>query len=98
VLDNGVTSSEYWKILDADEQLQWAVFQYVGAASAAGQSYTGALLVTPSGEWPTDPSANSRMEAALAQAQIQSWEMYMVREHPPRTEFMLLVVLAALIR
>ena len=41
VLDNGVTSSEYWRILDCADDLSWAVFYYSGAASAAGTSYRG---------------------------------------------------------
>lgn len=41
VLDNGVTSNELWRILDADDDLRFAVFYYSGAASAAGLSYQG---------------------------------------------------------
>lgn len=37
VLDNGVTSLEFWRIVDVAEDLSWAVFYYSGAASAAGQ-------------------------------------------------------------
>eukprot|EP01041_Mallomonas_annulata_P003646 gene3646-7273_t len=40
---------EFWRILDCAEDLSWAVFYYTGAASAAGTSYTGALVVSPDG-------------------------------------------------
>lgn len=52
VLDNGVISSEFWRIVDATDDLSWALFFYAGAASAAGQAYTGAVLATPDGAWP----------------------------------------------
>lgn len=47
VLDNGVTSNEFWRIADVAEDLSWAVFYYAGAASAAGQAYSGAVFCTP---------------------------------------------------
>jgi hypothetical protein len=50
VLDNGVLSAERWTILDCDEDLQWAIFHYVGCAAAAGTSYSGSLVVTPTGQ------------------------------------------------
>lgn len=43
VLDNGVVSSEYWRILDCADDLSWGVFYYAGAASAAGTSYRGTI-------------------------------------------------------
>ena len=71
VLDNGVASNEFWRLLDCADDLSWAgmivlfcllpsarichyviisiVLYYAGAASAAGTSYTGSLLVTPTG-------------------------------------------------
>lgn len=52
VLDNGVTSNEFWRILDCEEGLDWCVFYYSGAASRAGLSYSGAILASKSGEWP----------------------------------------------
>jgi hypothetical protein len=36
VLDNGVTSDEFWTIVAADDDLKWIVFHYAGAASAVG--------------------------------------------------------------
>ncbi|CAI5949202.1 unnamed protein product, partial [Closterium sp. NIES-65] len=52
VLDNGVISEESWRIVDVTDDFQWALFYYSGAARAAGQSYTGAVLVSKDGEWP----------------------------------------------
>jgi len=79
VLDNGVVSSEFWRILDCAEDLEWAVFYYGGAAAAAGTSYTGALLVTADGNWPKMNSATSeRIRAALALGNIAMWELYEV--------------------
>lgn len=52
VLDNGVTSNEFWRILDCEDGLDWCVFYYSGAASRAGLSYSGAILASKSGDWP----------------------------------------------
>jgi hypothetical protein len=80
VLDNGVVSNEFWRILDCADDLSWAVFYYSGAASAAGTSYTGALIVTPDGNWPEMNNENSkRIERALLSAEITMWELYEVR-------------------
>ena len=77
VLDNGVTSNEYWRIVDVREDLSWAVFYYTGAASAAGQSYSGAVFVTADGQWPEEDEI-PRVEQALAKCGIKFWEMYEV--------------------
>ena len=45
-------SSEFWRIVDCTDDLSWALFFYAGAASVAGQAYTGAVLATPDGQWP----------------------------------------------
>ena len=45
VLDNGVTSSEFWRIADCADDLSWALFYYAGAASVVGLTYRGAVLV-----------------------------------------------------
>ena len=37
VLDNGVTSDEFWTIVGAADDLSWVVFHYAGAAGAVGQ-------------------------------------------------------------
>ena len=55
VLDNGVLSNEFWRILDVSDDLGWAVLYYSGAASAAGTSYAGALVCTRDGAWPQMP-------------------------------------------
>lgn len=79
VLDNGVVSSEFWRILDCADDLSWAVFYYAGAAAAAGTSYTGALIVSPDGNWPLmSESTYERIERALDRAGIKMWEVYEV--------------------
>ena len=75
VLDNGVTSLEKWTILDCDDALEWCVFYYRGAASAAGMSYTGAVLGSRTGEWPGDAKGVGRIEEALGRAGIKMWEL-----------------------
>jgi hypothetical protein len=37
VLDNGVTSNEFWTIGGIADDLSWIVFHYAGAAAAVGQ-------------------------------------------------------------
>lgn len=49
------------------DDLSWALFAYSGAASAAGQVYTGAVLCTPDGLWPA-PSQEERINRALRSA------------------------------
>jgi hypothetical protein len=79
VVDNGVVSKEFWRILDCAEDLSWAVFYYGGAASAAGTSYTGALVVTPDGKWPEmTEETTSRIQSALAKGEITLWELFEV--------------------
>lgn len=86
VLDNGVTSNEFWRIVDADEELKWVLFYYAGAAAAAGISYTGAVLGTIDGQ-PPPPSAAARVEQALQKCGIKQWEIskvdYSSCENPP---------------
>ncbi|KAI5054889.1 hypothetical protein GOP47_0030034 [Adiantum capillus-veneris] len=86
VLDNGVVSKEYWRIVDATDDLSWGLFFYSGAAAAAGQSYTGAVLVTPDGKWPAKSEEN-RLRMALEECGIKDWELYSVNnascEGPP---------------
>jgi len=77
VLDNGVISKEFWRIVDVTDDLSWGLFYYSGAAEAAGQSYTGAIVVTPDGKWPAE-SENERLEAALERCGIKLWELYRV--------------------
>lgn len=74
VLDNGVTSKEYWRVLDCDDALQWCLFYYSGAASVAGVSYSGAILATFDGGYP-EASEMPRVAAALDRAGIKTWEL-----------------------
>ncbi|MED6213896.1 hypothetical protein PIB30_097796 [Stylosanthes scabra] len=77
VLDNGVVSNEYWTIVDVADDLSWGLFHYHGAARAAGQSYTGAVLVSPDGAFP-DERERTRVVAALDKCGIKEWELYNV--------------------
>lgn len=54
------------------------VFYYSGAATAAGQSYTGALLVTRDGSWP-DEEQIDRVRKAFDTCGIKLWELFEVR-------------------
>ncbi len=49
-------------------------YYYSGAASAAGISYTGAILASKSGAWPS-AEHHRRIEAALERAGIKMWEL-----------------------
>mmetsp|Transcript_2187 Transcript_2187/g.2875 ORF Transcript_2187/g.2875 Transcript_2187/m.2875 type:complete len:388 (+) Transcript_2187:374-1537(+) len=80
-LDNGLVSKEHWTIVDAADDLEWAIFSYSGAAQAAGQSYQGALLCTRDGRWPhsaIDPNSQNfqRIQSAFNQCGIQLFELY----------------------
>ncbi|KAL5703573.1 hypothetical protein ACHQM5_022105 [Ranunculus cassubicifolius] len=77
VLDNGVVSKEFWTIVDVSDDLSWGLFHYSGAAQVAGQSYTGAVLVSPNGEYPNE-SQKEKLVAALEKCGIKEWELYMV--------------------
>lgn len=54
------------------------VFYYSGAATAAGQAYTGALLVSRDGAWP-DKGEEERMQKAFDTCGIKMWELFEVR-------------------
>jgi len=75
VLDNGVVSKEEWTVLDCADDLEWCVFYYNGAASAAGLIYRGAILASRSGESPTDGGSLKRIEEALERGGIKMWEV-----------------------
>ena len=78
-LDNGVVSNEHWTTVDADDELEWAVLHYSGAAAAAGQSYVGALLCSADGRWPraaATGAGRARVEAAFAACGLKMWELY----------------------
>lgn len=85
VLDNGVLSDEFWRILDCADDMSWAVFYYSGAASAAGTSYQGGLVCTRTGEWPsmpggTDDPTYKRISAALQKGGIEMYELFEVKQ------------------
>lgn len=75
VLDNGVTSSEFWTIVDCADDLSHIVFHYAGAASAVGQRYLGGLLCTADGSLPTD---RDHIYEKLRSAGIEPWELFVV--------------------
>jgi hypothetical protein len=81
VLDNGVTSNEFWTISGVADDLSWIVFHYAGAASAVGQRYLGGLLCTPDGALPSDDQLPA-IWRALESARIQPWELYIVDNDP----------------
>lgn len=78
VLDNGVVSNEFWSIVDVCDDLSWGLFHYNGAARAAGQSYTGAVLVSPDGAYPQKDHQKERVVAALEKCGIKEWELFAV--------------------
>lgn len=75
VLDNGVVSNEYWTIVDVSEDFSWGLFHYSGAARVAGQSYTGAVLVSRDGEYPKEIDKD-RLISALDRCGIKEWELF----------------------
>lgn len=77
VLDNGVVSYEFWTIVEVSDDLTWGLFHYHGAARVAGQSYTGAVLVSPDGAYP-DQAEGSRLVSALDRCGIKEWELFNV--------------------
>lgn len=77
VLDNGVVSNEFWTIVDVSDDLSWGLFHYHGAAQVAGQSYTGAVLVSPDGAFPKE-TERRRLVAALEKCGIKEWELFTV--------------------
>ncbi|KAL3779419.1 hypothetical protein HJC23_000521 [Cyclotella cryptica] len=78
VLDNGVTSNEFWTIVDAADDLSWVVFHYAGAAGAVGQRYLGGLLCTPDGKLPHEEAELERIWKVLRSAEIEPWELFVV--------------------
>ncbi|KAJ8443247.1 hypothetical protein Cgig2_010142 [Carnegiea gigantea] len=77
VLDNGVVSNEFWTIVDVADDLSWGLFHYHGAARVAGQSYTGAVLVSPDGRYPSDVES-PRLQSGLDRCGIKAWELFKV--------------------
>lgn len=68
--------------MGADADLQWIVLFYIGAARKAGLAYRGCLVLTPDGSMPTSSDARLRIEAAVARAGMQPWELD-VTHNPP---------------
>ncbi|KAK4853269.1 hypothetical protein QYF36_006378 [Acer negundo] len=77
VLDNGVVSNEFWTIVDVSDDFSWGLFHYQGAARVAGQSYTGAVLVSPDGAYPNE-TERGRIVSALEKCGIKEWELFTV--------------------
>ena len=77
--DNGISLREYWRIVDADDDLAWAVLHYAGAAKSVGQSYTGSLLVTKDGALPQAPPAE-RIRQAFEKAGVAAFELYGIQQ------------------
>lgn len=79
MLDNGVVSKEFWRIVDATDDLSWGYSITVVQLGQlpARQSYTGAVLVTPDGTWPSKDKAQ-RVNSALEKCGIKDWELFMV--------------------
>ncbi|KAF5727675.1 Violaxanthin de-epoxidase-related [Tripterygium wilfordii] len=77
VLDNGVVSNEFWTIVDVSDDFSWGLFHYSGAARVAGQSYTGAVLVSPDGAYPNEVESR-RLVSALEKCGIKEWELFNV--------------------
>jgi VDE lipocalin domain len=77
VLDNGVTTDEFWTIVGAADDLSWIVFHYAGAAKVIGLHYLGGLLCTPDGSLPDERQLPSVWDC-LRRAGIQPWELNVV--------------------
>mmetsp|Transcript_22681 Transcript_22681/g.45926 ORF Transcript_22681/g.45926 Transcript_22681/m.45926 type:complete len:560 (+) Transcript_22681:55-1734(+) len=77
VLDNGVTSNEFWTVVGAADDLSWVVFHYAGAAGAVGQRYLGGLLCTPDGALPPEKELEEIWEV-FRSAEIEPWELFVV--------------------
>ena len=77
VLDNGVTSDEFWTVLGAADDLGWVAFHYAGAAAAVGQRYIGGLLCTPDGGLPP-PGELDEVWRLFRSAEIEPWELFVV--------------------
>ena len=78
VLDNGVTSNEFWTIVGAADDLSWVVFSYAGAAAAVGQMYLGGLICTPDGSLPP-PDKLEKVWEVLKKTSMAPWEMFPVK-------------------
>jgi hypothetical protein len=75
-LDNGVVSSESWRIIDAADDLSFVLLHYKGAARVVGQRYRGAVLGSRTGRVAAEHVP--RIEAALRRCGIRPWELFPV--------------------
>mmetsp|Transcript_19627 Transcript_19627/g.48848 ORF Transcript_19627/g.48848 Transcript_19627/m.48848 type:complete len:585 (-) Transcript_19627:89-1843(-) len=78
VLDNGVTSDEFWTIVDVADDLSYIIFHYAGAAGAVGQRYLGGLLCTADGSLPSESVREEKIYPKLRSAGIDPWELFIV--------------------
>ena len=78
MLDNGVTSNEFWTIVGAADDLSWIIFHYAGAAAAVGQKYLGGLLCTSDGEIPSSEKDLNQIWSLFRSAGIEPWELFVV--------------------
>mmetsp|Transcript_24665 Transcript_24665/g.68095 ORF Transcript_24665/g.68095 Transcript_24665/m.68095 type:complete len:588 (+) Transcript_24665:165-1928(+) len=78
VLDNGVTSDEFWTLVDVADDLSYIIFHYAGAAGAVGQRYLGGLLCTAEGSLPSETERKEKIYPKLRAAGIDPWELFIV--------------------
>lgn len=74
-----MVSEEHWTTVDAADDLSWCVLHYSGAARRAGQSYVGALLCTPDGQWPANCRSGEgleRIRKAFRNCDLELWELF----------------------
>lgn len=81
--DNGISLKEHWRIVDADDDLAWAVFHYAGAAPAVGQSYSGSLLLTQDG-LPPPSCPKRRIVEAFGRSGVAPFELYSIAQDDER--------------
>lgn len=78
VLDNGVTSDEFWTLVDVADDLSYIIFHYAGAARVVGQRYLGGLLCTADGSLPSESERKEKIYPMLRSAGIEPWELFVV--------------------
>jgi len=88
VLDNGVTSNEFWTIAGAADDLSWIVFHYAGAAGAVGLKYLGGLLCTPDGSLPADSAILDQIWNIFRLCGIEPWELFLVNNDQSSPDYL----------
>ena len=78
VLDNGVTSDEFWTLVDCADDLSYVIMHYAGAAASVGQRYLGGLLCTADGSLPSESERNETIYPKLRSAGIEPFELFAV--------------------